>query len=204
MMELLVIRHAHDLHERSGDRRLSPAGRSQAIALAKSLADAGVTELWSSTSTRAVQTASEIASTIRLQLRTDPRLDEIRTARPDDPDVPPPRERAAGRTFAYGTEDWTAFLTRVSAFVSELLPARHAHHRAAAVTHSGVFDAIHEALTGAGRRIELEVAHTGVSVWRHRPGSPAGAWLLRCHNDTGHLATGLLSDGTACNGRKLP
>ncbi|RZU45737.1 broad specificity phosphatase PhoE [Streptomyces sp. BK022] len=193
-MDLLLIRHAHDDRVGPHARRLSALGRAQCAALAKTLIGSRVDELWTSPRSRAVETAREISRTLRLPLRTDPRIEEIRTARPEDPDVLPPRERV-GVTLADGTEDWNAFLDRVSAFVSERCLGSHDDRTVAVVTHSGVFDAVHEVLTGSGRRIELEIAHTGFTTWRHRPGSSAGTWLLRRHNDVAHLAReGLLTD----------
>lgn len=185
-MDVLMVRHAHDVRSASGERSLSPRGHAQASALARRLSGTRARELWSSPSERARQTGVPLASALRLPLRCDPRLDEIRNDRGDDPRIPPPRERTSA-VCSKGVEDWAAFLVRVSSFFGELCARAHEDRCVVIVTHSGVFDAVHEVLTGAGRRIELGVDHTGVTAWRHRPGSVAGTWLLRWHNDVGHL-----------------
>ncbi|MFD0340151.1 histidine phosphatase family protein [Streptomyces sp. NPDC127117] len=185
-MDVLLVRHAHDLRSSSDDRPLSPLGHAQAAALARQLSGTRITGLWSSPSERARQTGAPLASALGLPMRCDPRLDEIRNDREDDSGVPPPRERASAARFE-GVEDWPAFLLRVSSFLGELCAGAREDQRVVIVTHSGVFDALHEVLTGAGCRIELEVDHTAVTTWRYRPGSAAGTWLLRRHNDIGHL-----------------
>ncbi|ANW18064.1 hypothetical protein BB341_07420 [Streptomyces clavuligerus] len=50
------------------------------------------------------------------------------------------------------------------------------------VTHSGFFDAVQELLNGGGSRVELKVAHTGITQWEYRPGCFGGSWLLHRHN----------------------
>ncbi|WP_327347362.1 histidine phosphatase family protein [Streptomyces europaeiscabiei] len=184
-MDVLVVRHAHDLRLAPDDRPLSPLGHAQAAALTRRLRHGRVTDLWSSPSERARQTATPLASALRMSLRCDPRLDEICNDR-EGTAAPPPRERASTPSMD-GVEGWPAFLLRVSCFLGELCAGAHEDQRVVIVTHSGVFDAMHEVLTGAGCRVELEVDHTAITAWRYRPGSSAGAWLLRRHNDISHL-----------------
>jgi broad specificity phosphatase PhoE len=185
-LDLLLVRHGHDLLLPTGERILSEIGRQQARVLAERLSRTSPDELYCSTSIRAVQTASELAAAWGIEAILDPRLEEISNNRKDSL-AGPPRERTEGERYE-GVETWGDFLVRVSAFISQFCSDRKQDRRIAVVTHRGVFDAMHEVLTGARRRIELDVAHTGVTAWHHRPGAAAGTWLLRWHNDLGCLS----------------
>lgn len=189
-MDIVLIRHAHDVTAEDGDRVLSDRGCSQAHALACELARAQFDTLWCSTSTRSRQTATELEVALGLTALIDARIDEIRNRLPDASEVPPPRERTAPARRT-GVEEWPDFLHRVACFVGEICLGDEGRH--AVVTHSGVFDAVHELLTGSERRVEMDVGHTGITTWTHRKGSPAGTWILRRHNDQTHLS--LISSG---------
>ncbi len=182
-MDIILVRHGHDVRA-SPSRPLSATGSVQARAAALWLAEQKPAELWSGTLARASGTAAVISRVVGLSVKVDARLNEI----VNDAAVvlPPPRERAA-RQFAEGAEDWSSFCVRVAAFLGDLCAAADGERRVVVVTHSGVFDAVHEVLCGSSGRVEMDVAHTGVTWWRHRPGSPAGTWLLRMHNSTAHL-----------------
>jgi broad specificity phosphatase PhoE len=196
-MELLLVRHAHDVGSAVPGRPLSDRGRRQAAALAQCLHGLGISAVRSSTRTRAKQTAELAAEELGLPVVCDARLDEIVRVNPAQAAIAPPRERRLGVEVT-GTESWSSFLVRVSSYVSELCQDEDTGQRIVVVTHSGVFDAVHEVLTGAGRRVELDIAHTGLTIWQHRVGSAAGTWLLRCHNFLGHL------DGDQCLPLDLP
>ncbi|GAA2660643.1 MULTISPECIES: histidine phosphatase family protein [Actinosynnema] len=177
-MHLNLLRHGADT--RRGERSLTVDGRRQAALAGAWLRRAHVTEVRTGALARASATAGIVAGVLGVPAVVDRRLDEIAAT-----SAPPPRERRPGAEVA-GEECWGAFLERVAALVSELCAEPAPGRRVVLVTHSGVFDAVHELLTGA-RRVELAVAHTGITHWEHRPGSPAGTWLLHRHNATPHL-----------------
>lgn len=182
-MEILLIRHAHDTRSDIDRRPLSARGRCQASALAQRLSGVGADELWSSPANRARQTAEFLEPTLRMPARVDSRVEEIRNTRPELK-APPPRERHHEEP-RDGVETWPEFLARVSSFFTEICTGNRPGRRVVVVTHRGVFDALHEVLTGADRRVELDVDHTATTAWRYRPGSRAGTWELRWHNDLG-------------------
>ncbi|ANZ39757.1 hypothetical protein BBK82_30660 [Lentzea guizhouensis] len=183
-MDVILVRHGHDVRC-SPLRPLSATGSMQARAAALWLAEQEPTELWSGTLARAAGTAAVISQVAGLPVRGDARLNEI--VNDAAAVLPPPRERAVWQ-FAEGAEDWSSFCVRVAAFLGDLCAGAEGARRVVVVTHSGVFDAVHEVLCGSSGRVEMDVAHTGVTWWRYRPGSPAGTWLLRVHNSTAHLA----------------
>ncbi|WP_440902289.1 histidine phosphatase family protein [Actinosynnema sp.] len=177
-MHLTLLRHGADT--RRGERELTAHGRRQAALAGAWLRRTHVTEVRTGALARASATAEIVAGALGVPAVVDRRLDEIAAT-----SAPPPRERRPGAEVV-GEEGWGAFLDRVAALVSELCAEPAPGRRVVLVTHSGVFDAVHELLTG-GRRVELAVAHTGLTHWEHRPGSPAGTWLLHRHNATPHL-----------------
>ena len=77
--ECHVVRHA-DAGKRGADadefRPLSRRGREQAAAIAKSLADAGVTRLYSSPYTRCIETLEPLGARIGLKVKTRDTLAE--------------------------------------------------------------------------------------------------------------------------------
>jgi broad specificity phosphatase PhoE len=186
-MDLLMIRHGHDELTSGRERELSVRGRAQADALVDRLRGIAIDEIYSATTVRARQTAGPLAAALNHEVRLDSRLNEIWTDRELELSLPPPRERRNDLDRP-GAESWQTFLVRVSAFLSDLCAVEHGARRIVAVTHSGFIDAMHEVLSGATGRIELEVAHTGLTGWSHLPDSSAGQWILRHHNDTGPLA----------------
>lgn len=184
-MHLYLLRHAED---RAGTRDphrpfLSERGRRQAAAAGLWLAERQPTDLRTSTLPRARRTADAVARHTGLDVREDPRLDEIAWACDAREPLPHPREDRH-RPPPEGGESWHAFMTRVAACVSELCLAASARQRIVLVTHSGFFDAVSELLCGGTGRVELSVGHAGVTHWQYRPGDPAGAWLLHQHNVT--------------------
>src|SRR5215831_1452114 len=83
--EVWLIRHA-DAYQGLGpladgivDPPLSERGREQAARLAARLARVPLDAVWSSPLRRAVETAETIASSRGLEVRSDPRLREVRT-----------------------------------------------------------------------------------------------------------------------------
>lgn len=201
-MHIFLLRHGADTRgSGSGtdpDPDLTPTGHRQAAAAADWLASQPVNHLVSGNSLRAVQTAAAVAARTGLVSGTDWRLNEVdhapdRPAGRPRPALPgpalPPRLRPStpGRP---GGESWHEFVGRVASFVSELCLTSAAADGHVLVTHSGVFDALLEGLTGgsAAARVELAVSHGGITHWEYRPAEPGGPWRLHAHNSTGHLA----------------
>lgn len=180
-MHLDPLRHAEDTdsgHPKKDSRRLTAIGRNQAVRAAAWLRQERVTEVLTGTLERARRTAEIIADRLGLQPEFDRRLNEIDAGTT----LPPPRERRPGHCIP-GDESWEEFLTRVAAAISDLCRDSAPRRRVLLVTHSGFFDAVHELFqSSAGRPVELAVQHTGITHWEHRPGSPAGAWVLHSHN----------------------
>ncbi|RDI23086.1 histidine phosphatase family protein [Lentzea flaviverrucosa] len=190
-MDLILVRHGND-DRTIPARPLSSTGKAQADAAGRWLAGHRPTELWSATPSRARETAEHIAQHVALPVRFDVRLDEIVSAAAD---LPPPRERSPWQHHA-DAESWTAFRCRVAASLNDLCAQRGP---AVVVTHSGVFDAVHEIVCGGDRRVELDIAHTGMTWWKYRQGAVAGTWLLRAHNITPHLATSFSAPGATAH-----
>ncbi|WP_415961734.1 histidine phosphatase family protein [Streptomyces sp. 021-4] len=202
-MHLYLLRHAED---RSGkfdahQDRLTERGRRQAQAAAHWLAERHPTELRTSVLPRAQQTADIVAAHSGLAAREDPRLNEIAWSPVAGEFLPNPREDRLHPP-PPGAESWNVFMTRVATCMSELCHQASEDQRIVLVTHSGFFDAVNELLCGGTGRVELLVAHAGITHWQYRPGDSGGAWLLHQHNvtfapqtlmDHGSLSTAELS-----------
>lgn len=182
-MHLYLLRHAedrtgkHDPHSRF----LTERGRRQARAAARRLAERRPTELRTSVLPRARQTADIVAEHVGLAVREDPRLNEIAWASFEDGVPPHPREDRLCPP-PPGAESWHTFMTRVATCLSELCLQATEDQRIVLVTHSGYFDAVNELLQGGAGRVELLVAHGGITHWQYRPGNLGGVWLLHQHN----------------------
>ncbi|MEU7297059.1 histidine phosphatase family protein [Streptomyces exfoliatus] len=182
-MHLYLLRHAEDRDGKDDPHQdlLTERGRRQAHAAAHWLAERRPTELRTSVLPRARQTADIVAAHTGLAAREDPRLNEIVWASSEGALLPHPRE---DRHYPPppGAESWHVFMTRVATCMSELCHQASEDQRIVLVTHSGFFDAVNELLCGGADRIELLVAHAGITHWQYRPGDSGGAWLLHQHN----------------------
>lgn len=203
-MHVHLLRHGRDAAagtEVPAVRQLTSEGCEQAARAAARLRSLGVTELWSSTLERARQTADIVGRALALDVRADGRLNEIEA--PAGVECAAPRERRPGTTPA-GAESWEDLLERVASLLGELCRAPDPGRRVLLVTHSGIFDAVHELLAfGGGRPVELAVGHTGLTHWQYRPTSAAGRWLLHSHNDTSHLTSDRPGSAGPGGGNKL-
>jgi len=174
-MNLLLVRHGEDVRGEAGIRALSAKGRLQAQAAGSWLRSEGVDSLYWSPARRTRETVHGFGRLHSMRGGPDARISEIRAGHGQ-----PPRARGAGETTP-GYETWTEFLARVAAFVTELLDTRP-DQRVGLVTHSGVFDALHELATGSEGRVELAVGHGCVTSWTYDRGSHSGRWILNFHN----------------------
>lgn len=200
MTHFIVIRHGEtqwNLEARvqgHGDSALTAAGRAQAEALARRLADEPFDLLVSSDLGRAVDTARAIAAATAQDLRLDARLrergfgagegltyDEIDARYPSafrrageiDPDYAIP-----------GGESRRAFHERVAA-AFESLALAHRGRRLVVVTHGGVLGAlyrhIHHIALAAPHRIAIaNASYNAVSC-------EAQAWAVHAWADVAHL-----------------
>lgn len=173
MTRLSLVRHGQDESDSTGARKLSNKGLLQAAALAQwaqhALADVDV-DVVTSSLPRAQETAQVVACALDREYRVDPRLNEI------EGHGRIPRLRRSSST---DEESWPSFVARVGSFLEDFSAVRDIE--VLAITHSGVFDAIFELVTGSSN-VELQVDHGALSVWRHRPHDPEGEWLLKAHN----------------------
>jgi len=140
--ELWLIRHAdayrglETLPDGRIDPPLSARGRDQAQRLAARLAAVPLHAIWSSDLRRARETAGAVAGGRALEVRTDPRLGEVRTYWDEGPDFP---ERPAPGTYPFPepeAEVADRMRAAVADIVADLAGAGAAEPRAAVVTHN--------------------------------------------------------------------
>lgn len=167
MIRLHLIRHAEEQPDRPN---LTRQALEDCDALSDRLAQWQPSRIFTSPAARARETASRLFGPREVDI--DPRLDEM-------VDVPgiPPRQRTTDHD---SPESWHQVLSRVECFLDHLRPDEA---EVAAVTHSGVFDAMHDVLSGsaAAERIELSTDHLHVTSWDLDRRPPRVAVLL-AHN----------------------
>jgi broad specificity phosphatase PhoE len=187
-----------------GDRGLTDRGREQARLLEERLRDERLEadRLYASTLPRALETAEYVARALRLPVRPDDDLHELRVGEADGLTVDEWRERYGGfegrlstidpfRAFSPGGESWATFLVRAGGGLARLV-ARHPDETVVAVCHGGVLEAsfyLAFGLGATGNRVLFAPLNTGITHWRHERG-PDGRpeWTLVGFNDAGHLA----------------
>ena len=139
------------------DIPLNAKGRSQALAMARGLADERFAALYSSDLQRAMQTAAATASTHQLAIRREPLLRErhfgvLQSMTAEEARVrhPEASQRLAVRDTEYAFDDGESlaiFEQRIRAYLSELF-RRHAGETVLVVTHGGVLDIAYRHATG--------------------------------------------------------
>nr|QFF92386.1 histidine phosphatase/phosphoglycerate mutase [Rathayibacter sp. FH 236] len=183
-MRIHLVRHGIDHLDDRGVRRLSPQGAEQMLRSASTLSSCLPVVLMTSSLRRARESAEVVSAVLGVPASIDNRLDEIRTVLTRG--SMPPRERRGTNTRARPDESWPDFVDRASSFLDEMVLSGNAE--IVAITHSGIFDAIFEKVTGTSE-VELLVDNAAISVWHHRADHPAGSWLLEQHNSSGHLSS---------------
>jgi broad specificity phosphatase PhoE len=173
---------------------LNPLGQRQAELVARRLAGKGLTTLYSSDSTRALQTAGAIAATTGLPIKADARLREIDVGiyqghtRAEIEAVDGERLAARGADPFYarmpGGESWADLIARVEEAFEQIVAA-HAGERVAVVTHGGPIGVILYTVNGRSSEELLHsgIENTAVTLLRGRP----GAWEIVLVNDMAHL-----------------
>lgn len=186
-MLLYCLRHGQSQFNAEGriqgqqDAALSELGIKQAEALVTALAGQGIEAIYSSPLARALGTAEPIGRALRLPIRTDPRLMEIRAGvfenhLRSDLDRLFPEEYARWRSgdpdYAMpGGESRHDLMRRGAAALADIAAA--GYERAAVVTHGGLLVAAFKALLGvpAGRH-PFELENGSLSVLRLGEGEP--------------------------------
>lgn len=173
------------------DLPLTPQGEAQAAAVARRLASAGATALYSSPLGRALQTADAIAGTTGLEVIARPDLREYGYG-----EAQGLTWTEAAQRWGLGDRDWAnrsipgeegldAFRTRVRRQFDELFE-RHGDSTAIAVIHGGVLGALVASLCGleAHEFVQLYTGNCSIMVvTAERSGDP----VIVALNDLCHL-----------------
>jgi probable phosphoglycerate mutase len=107
------------------------------------------------------------------------------------------------RAWAAGSDTWNVYLSRATAFLTELL-SRMAGQHIVMATHGETVIAAHSLLLGLplGSPVRFAVEHASLTRWQHqRNRFGHESWWLDCHNDTAHLGA---RTGDALGGRSTP
>jgi probable phosphoglycerate mutase len=185
-----------------GDRGLTERGIAQAEALARRLATGEIAAdvLYASTLPRARMTAELVAEVLKLPIRWDDELHELRPGDSDGMSVDEARARFEGfdrflrETFtpiAPAGESWGSFQMRASAALERLI-LRHAGQTIVVVAHGGIIEVsfmyLLELAPQMRGRAAFHAANTAITHWRQSE-TIAGRkeWHLVAHNDHRHL-----------------
>jgi broad specificity phosphatase PhoE len=218
-MHLFLVRHAERLvgEVEHHDLGITERGRRQAASLAGWFVGNGLTIdlLLSSTLPRAEATAMAVASATGSAVVVEPRLREVGTCAPDGIPLPddapgpygfPPRARPLA-SVRPGGESWVQFRSRVASLLDDLV-AEHGSSRGRIflVCHSGVHNAVHELIAGAGQTVGFEcaVVNTGITHWEYLPDQDPHCWRLHGHNLAYHLLTQERLGAALFSGAPLP
>jgi probable phosphoglycerate mutase len=206
MTRVIIIRHAETIWNR--DRRmqghidtpLSEAGRAQAAALGKRLAESGFDALYSSDLARAFDTARAIAEHAGREVLADVRLRErsfgifegltyaeMAEKHPED------FARFDSRDPDYvlpGGESGRAFWQRCLGCLGEI-GERHAGAEVVVVTHGLVLDAVYRTAHGLDPREPRPVPLVNASI--NAFCYEDGAWRMESWGDVEHLDPGLVT-----------
>ena len=194
---LLLVRHGHtrdntvdDGARLSGwhDSPLSPLGAQQAWLLATSLRSERIAAVYTSTLTRARQTAATLAAALGLVPIAEPDLREISCGDLDGISLAAVQRRfpelwqrnlsQSDSDFRWpGGESYREFRQRALACVA-LIATGHSGQRVVLVTHAGVISQVLGAMHGASAACW--------ELWRPRNGSVT---TLRWHHDRGTLVS---------------
>ena len=192
---LLLVRHGEVEEGARGriygrlDPALSPAGRAQAEAAARSVAAERPVAIYTSPSVRARDTAVPIASALGLTPVTDPRIREIEfgefegltfaEAERRDPVTWREWMERPGEVRFPGGECWDEIRAR-AVDAAEAIAAAHPHAPVVVITHGGVIRALlSEALAlPASRTFRMEVGFGSLTVLRREP----FGWMVEAVN----------------------
>lgn len=198
-MKLLIIRHGQSeadllgVHEGRADFPLTPLGFRQAAAMAEWVyTQHPPTVLYSSTLTRALQTAETLADACGLPVRQEDDLrefdngmlaglpfEEAALKYPLVPGLPPHESR-------YGMESVLSFRYRAERVLSRLLSENDADAMVAVVSHGGMINQLHRSLLGLplDSPVSFATGDTGIHFWQIERTKRRALFL----NRTEHLA----------------
>ena len=195
-MEIVLVRHALPVRIDAtpdgtpADPGLAELGHQQAQRVVEALARDEVTQLYSSPSARARETAAPLVDKLGLKLRIEPGIAEFDAA--DTSYVPVEELRAAGDPrwellvkgdLYHADVDPVAFRDRVVAAV-EAIAERHPGGRAVLFTHSGSINAYTGHVTGQQRPLWFAPAYASLTrIGAARDGRRGVVSL----NETGHV-----------------
>lgn len=179
-----------------GDPALAPEGRAQADRLADRLAGQGVDAIYVSTLRRTVETAAPLATRLGLAPRVEPDLREVFLGdweggafRHHVAEGHPAARRMIEEErwdAVPGGEPMADFRARVQAGLERVVSA-HPDEKVVVVSHGGVIGELVRRAVESPRSFAFvgadnaSISHLVVSADR---------WIVRCFNDTAHLADG--------------
>jgi len=137
--EVWLVRHGDayaelvSLDDSNIDPPLSAKGRAEAEKLGVRMAGSGITAIWASPIRRAQETAAIAAGAGGLEVRTDPRLREVRTHWDDGAEAP----EAAEAGYIPFVEPLDEVIARMDGAIRDIVAAAGPGARVAAVTHAG-------------------------------------------------------------------
>lgn len=210
MTDLYIIRHGEAVVNvepiiggMKGDTGLTPRGRQQATLLEARLSRGDIVAdvLYASTLPRAMETAAYVSRALRLPIRPDDDVQELRPGSADGMSIAdyerihgwPNWERDPYRAMSPGGESWATFLVRCGQTISRLAHV-HAGQSIVIVAHGGVIDSMFFNFFGlnaiATSRVGFHTMNTSITHWRFdtylkQPNSER--WILVRYNDTTHL-----------------
>lgn len=221
-VHLLLMRHGQshvnlaDLTKSHTDDPLTERGRRQAEAAAQYLSsEFEVTQIWTSSVSRAVETAQFAGQACDLPISSDDRLREIGTAHPGglpmaEEDLQPYVQDMWGTQRPYEPvtadgESWMQFRSRIGSFLESIVPVRgrfgshedsdvHDDQVVLVVCHAGVIEAVFEYVfeKGPWSVVAIETSHTGLTHLQYSPRANMPDWWLHFHNRIVHLSADLL------------
>lgn len=185
------------------DAGLSELGQKQAQALAQWMPTHvdPIDAIYTSTMTRAVETADALADVYHVRVREDDRLREMGNNRWDHSPLPAdqlpqrfnyqPKPLNPFAQIGEGIQDgelYSHFRLRVGLFVDELLN-RYKRSRILVVCHSGVIEAavMNAFNVGMWGRVDMRVDFTSVTYLNHIADHSKTPWRLHYLNRTEHL-----------------
>ena len=184
-----------------GDRGLTERGVAQAEALARRLAGGEIAAdvLYASTLPRARATAEHVAEALKLPIKWDEDLQELRPGESDGMRVEDARAKFAGFSaflrepftpIAPGGESWGSFQARTSAALERII-TQHQDQTIVVVAHGGTIEVSFLYMLGLGPHARARNAfhgqNTAITHWRHVDSFGRPEWQMVAHNDHHHL-----------------
>jgi probable phosphoglycerate mutase len=198
------------------DEPLTDLGLKQADAVGQWIAEnLEARRLFSSTVTRAKQTAEIISKYTGHEIKFDDRIREIGCNGPDglalpNSELPSYIEGTWGTLYPYDAvaedgENWMQFRSRVGSFIESLIrmfddhAPKNAEERVdqtvLVVCHGGVIEAFYEYIfqKGPWSVVSTMTNNSGITHFRYQPRENRPDWTLYYHNRLSHLSEDMIS-----------